>query len=75
MRNFKNRVFLTFLFGSLPLFASANMIWPSIYIVEQYYSWYIIFVGLLIEIVAAHLFLKTDWKKSIYVSRLPSSER
>lgn len=67
MSDLKYRVLFTSLFGVLPLFARANMIWPSIYIVEQYYSWYVISVGLLIEIVAAHLFLKIDWKKSILV--------
>ncbi|MDE6715397.1 MAG: hypothetical protein K2J74_02825 [Muribaculaceae bacterium] len=50
-----------------PSVAMANMIWPSIYIVEQYYVWYVILAGLIIEIIAAHLFLKTNWKRSILI--------
>lgn len=48
----------------LPLVAKANMIWPSIYIVDQYYTWYIIAAGLLIELLAAKFFLKVSWPKS-----------
>lgn len=51
----------------LPFFASANMIWPSVYIVQQYYSWYVIFAGLIIETIAAIIFLKTNWKKSLII--------
>lgn len=58
------RTMTAVLFLSLPVAASANLIWPSLTIVSTYYIWYIILAGLLIEIVAAHIFLKTDWKRS-----------
>lgn len=45
----------------LPLTAMANMIWPSIYIVDGYYSWYVILSGLIIETIAARFFLKLTW--------------
>lgn len=67
MRTSINRVGLTILSISVPIVAYANMIWPSIYIVEQYYVWYIILGGLFIEILAAHLFLKTNWWRSIFI--------
>lgn len=67
MRTCINRVGLTILSISVPIAAYANMIWPSIYIVEQYYVWYIILSGLFIEILAAHLFLKTNWRRSIFI--------
>lgn len=49
---------------AVPFVASANMVWPSLFIVGQYYSWYVILAGLLIEIIAAHIFLKTSWIES-----------
>lgn len=54
-------------FLSLPFTASANIIWPSIYIVQQYYVWYVILIGLIIEIIAARLFLKTNWGRSTLI--------
>ena len=38
---------------------------PSIFIIQQYYVWYVILAGLLIEIIAARIFLKVNWKRSI----------
>ena len=67
MTNYQTRQVLAALFLSFPLVANANMVWPSIYIVQQYYVWYVIFVGLLIEIVAAHIFLKTNWWRSTVI--------
>ncbi len=67
MRNEKTKITIAALLLTLPFTASANLIWPSIYIVQQYYAWYVILVGLIIEIVAAHIFLKTDWKRSAIV--------
>ncbi|MDE6207948.1 MAG: hypothetical protein K2M55_09080 [Muribaculaceae bacterium] len=64
MKNIKS-VILTAAFLTIPFAASANMIWPSIFLVELFYAWYIILIGLIIEIIAAHIFLKTDWKKSV----------
>ena len=43
----------------------ANVIWPSIIILGAVYSWYIILVGLIIETIAAHLFIKTGWLRSL----------
>lgn len=61
----KLKVALVISFLALPLVASANIIWPSIYIVSQYYVWYVILAGLLIEIAAARIFLKANWKRAI----------
>lgn len=58
---------MTAILLSLPFVASANMIWPSLIIVQKYYAWYVILAALIIEVVAAHIFLKTDWLKSILV--------
>lgn len=55
----KIKVALVISFLALPLAASANIIWPSIFIVQQYYVWYVILAGLMIEIVAARIFLET----------------
>lgn len=66
MRN-DNKITITFLFLTLPFTASANLIWPSIYIVQQYYVWYVILVGLIIEIISAHYFLKTNLGKSTLI--------
>ena len=61
------RVSLAALCLAAPFAANANMIWPSIYIVQQYYVWYVILAGLFIEILAARIFLKTDWWRSTYI--------
>ncbi len=66
MQNDKN-ITITFLLLTLPLTASANLIWPSIYIVQQYYVWYVILIGLIIETIGAHFFLKTNWGKSTLI--------
>lgn len=50
---------------AVPLAASANLIWPSLFIVETYYTWYIILGGLIIETIAAKIFLKASWLKSL----------
>lgn len=64
MRYLNLKYLLCATFLAIPFMASANLVWPSIYIVQSYYSWYIILSGLLIETIAAHIFLKTDWLKS-----------
>ena len=51
----------------LPMTAKANLIWPSIYIVSQYYTWYVILIGLIVELFAAKFFLKASWKKSALI--------
>ena len=63
----QNKYLLTAALLVMPLIAKANMIWPSIYIVQQYYTWYVIFIGLMVETFAAHWFLKIDWMKSVLV--------
>lgn len=55
---------LSVLFLAVPFMANANLIWPSLYIVQQYYCWYIILAGLIIETVSCHIFAKATWKKS-----------
>lgn len=42
-----------------------NLIWPSIIILGVVYSWYIILIGLIIETIAAHIFIKTGWLRSL----------
>lgn len=66
MRNYLNKAFLATLFISSPFIARANLIWPSIYIVGQYYVWYVILAGLIFEIIAAKIFLGTNWKDSAW---------
>ena len=67
MKNYLSKVVITVLFLLVPLVACANMVWPSLYIIEQYYSWYVILAGLCIEIIAAHMILKTTWMKSAHI--------
>lgn len=58
------RYILAILLSATPFLAQANMIWPSIYIVEEYYTWYVILIGLAIETIFAKLYLKTSWSRS-----------
>lgn len=62
------KILILLLFSVLPISAKANMIWPSIYIYDQYYSWYVIFIGLFIEIFATKFFLKVSWFKSALIA-------
>lgn len=64
MKHNNFRYVLSALLLAVPFAASANMIWPTVYIVGQYYSWYVILAGLLIETIAARIFLKTSWIRS-----------
>lgn len=52
----------------IPISAKANMIWPSIFIVQQYYTWYVIVIGLVIEFFAVKIFLKSTWSKSAVIA-------
>ena len=54
--------FLSFLL--IPVYASANMVWPSLYIAEGMRSWYVILIGLVIEILFVKYFLKEEFLKS-----------
>ncbi len=67
MRNNIVRATLALSALSIPTVANANMIWPSIYIVGQYYAWYVILVALMIEILAAHFCLKITWGRSALI--------
>ena len=49
---------LLLLFLSVPLVASANVVWPSLYILSQVYCWYIIVLGLVVEFFAVKFFGK-----------------
>lgn len=62
----KKLLFLLFL--SVPLIASANVVWPSLYILSQIYCWYIIVLGLVVEFFAIKFFGKASWKKSAIIA-------
>lgn len=55
------------LFLSVPLIASANVVWPSLYILSQVYCWYVIGLGLVVEFFAVRFFGKASWGKSAIV--------
>ncbi len=52
----------------MPVSASANMVWPSVYIAEGMRSWYVILAGLLIETVFVKFFLKESYLKSALIA-------
>lgn len=52
----------------MPVCASANMVWPSLYIAEGMRSWYVILIGLVIEIFFVKCFLKGTFLKSVFIS-------
>lgn len=52
----------------MPVTASANMVWPSLYIATGMRSWYVILAGLLIEIIFVKFLLKETWLKSSLIS-------
>lgn len=62
----KKLLLLLFLF--VPLIASANVIWPSIYILSQVYCWYVIVAGLVVEFFAVKFFGKTSWGRSAVIT-------
>lgn len=51
-----------------PLTASADMVWPSLYVAQGLRSWYIILSGLIIEFLFVKLFTKQSWPKSLFIS-------
>lgn len=57
---------LTALLIMLPVAVSANVIWPSLYIVEKLVVWYVILTGLVIEF----LFIKLVLKESVLKTAL-----
>ena len=52
----------------MPIYAKANIVWPSLYIAAGMRSWYIILIGLVIEILFVKYFLKETYLKSILIS-------
>lgn len=52
----------------MPVCASANMVWPSLYIAEGMRSWYVILIGLVIEMVFVKSLLKQTYLKSILIA-------
>lgn len=48
----------------VPTTASANIVWPTIYIAEGLRTWYVILAGLIIEFLAIKYFIKSTWLKS-----------
>ena len=65
---FKYSLSCFILFLLMPLTASANMVWPSLYIAEGMRSWYVILIGLLIEIIFVKFFLKQSYLKSVLIA-------
>ncbi len=56
------------LFLLMPITASANMVWPSLYIAEGMRSWYVILIGILIEVIFIKSFLKESYLKSVSIA-------
>ena len=52
----------------LPLTASADMVWPSLYVAQGMRSWVVILAGLVIEFLVVKLFTKQSWLKSLLIS-------
>lgn len=68
MESSKQKLLLLVMLTLIPFGANANIVWPSIYIICQYYTWYVIAIGLVIEIVAAKFFLNTSWIKAFLIA-------
>ena len=54
----------------LPVSAYANMVWPSLYIAQGFRSWYIILIGLIVEIFFIKQFAKQSWPRSVLISAI-----
>ena len=70
MRSEKMRftVTMAILLMMLPLAVSANVVWPSLFIVTGMMSWYIIAAGLVIEMLFIKRIIKPSWLKSIVMA-------
>ncbi len=55
-------------FSLMPISASANMVWPSLYIAEGMRSWHVILIGLIIELLFVKCFLKESYLKSTLIA-------
>ena len=68
----KNKIKYSFVFIALfllmPVYASANMVWPSVYIAEGMRSWNVILIGLVIEVIFVKIFLKESYLKSVLIA-------
>jgi len=53
---------------AFPTVASANVVWPSIYIAEGMRSFYVILFGLIAETVFVKLFEKQTWLRAALIS-------
>lgn len=64
----KPSIILSICLMLMPVTASANMVWPSLYIVKGLNSWYIILCGLITEFVFIKIFAKQTWLKAAVIS-------
>ena len=65
----KRLSFVTALIMTLfPTVASANIVWPSIYIAEGMRSFQVIFLGLLIETIFVKIFEKQTWLRAVIIT-------
>ena len=52
----------------MPISASANMVWPSLYIAAGMRSWYVILIGFAIEVAFVKCFIKETYLKAFLIS-------
>lgn len=52
----------------MPICASANLVWPSLYIAEGMRSWHVILIGFVAEIIFVKCFLKQSHLKSVLIA-------
>ena len=55
-------------FVLMPVSVSANMVWPSLYIAEGMRSWYVILIGIIIELLFVKCLLKESYLKSVFIT-------
>jgi hypothetical protein len=70
MRRFKiKELFLTVLFVSIPSAATANVIWPALYVADSHFRfWYVAVMGLFLEAGVLRFGLIPSIKKALLVS-------
>jgi hypothetical protein len=65
----RNSLLIAFVALLLPSICHANFIWPAVYIVESYWTfWYIAAFTVIVEAYVFHLAIKCPMKKSFQVS-------
>ena len=67
MKRLAPKYLVSLAFVSTTFIASANVVWPSLYLVQNYFTWYVILVGLAIETGFAKFYLKTTWLRSLLI--------